>query len=104
MQNFRITAKAKLDLKKIAIFTQNKWGRKQRNKYLKLMDDCFNSLADTPLMGVNCDYIETGYLKFPQGSHLIFYKEGVSVNIDIIRILHKSMDIKSKFQTQKSPE
>ena len=99
MQNFRITSKSKIDLKKIAIFTHKKWGKKQRDKYLKLMDDCFNSLADNPSIGVNCDYIEIGYLKFPQGSHLIFYKKGTIVSVDIIRILHKSMDIESKFQT-----
>jgi toxin ParE1/3/4 len=33
-----------------------------------------------------------GYRKFPEGSHIIFYKPGTTSVIEVIRILHKSMD------------
>jgi toxin ParE1/3/4 len=50
-------------------------------------------LADTPLAGKACDNIKAGYKKFPQGSHIIFYKVGSQTSIEIIRILHKHMDV-----------
>ena len=53
----------------------------------------FHRLADTPSIGQNCDHIKSNYQKFPQGSHIIFYKTVSNQSIQIIRILHKSMDI-----------
>jgi toxin ParE1/3/4 len=96
MKAFELTRKAKQDLRKIAIYTENRWGRKQRYLYVKQFDDVFHFLADAPLVGKKCDYIKTGYRKFPQGSHIIFYREGTDTKITIIRILHKSMDVESR--------
>ena len=93
MTPFKLSAKAKSDLKIIAKFTHEKWGRDQRNIYIKQFDDLFHILADSPEIGKSCDFIRNGYLKFPQGSHVVFYKAGTSSKIEIIRILHKSMDV-----------
>ena len=99
MKAFALTHNAKADLRAIALFTEKTWGREQRNLYLKQLDDAFHMLADTPLVGKACDDIKTGYKKFPQGSHIIFYKAGNQTSIEIIRILHKHMDV----DTQLSP-
>ena len=80
----------------IGRFTEKKWGVEQRNIYLKQLDDCFSQLSDNPMQGTPCDYISKNYRKFPQGSHLVFYKYKQKNVIEIIRILHKSMDVKSK--------
>ncbi len=90
---FKLTAKAKADLKNIAIYTEEEWGRNQRNIYLKQLDEIFHALAESPDLGAKCDYILPGYKKFPQGSHVIFYKDGSGSHIEIIRILHKRMDV-----------
>lgn len=94
---FKLTREAKQDLRKIAIFTEKRWGKNQRYLYIKQFDDAFHLLAETPSVGKKCDYIKIGYRKFPQGSHIIFYREGTKSKITIIRILHKNMDIESKF-------
>ena len=39
----------------------------------------------------NVDDVKAGYVKFPVGSHVIFFRKSES-GIDIIRILHQSMD------------
>lgn len=96
MSAFQLTAKAKADLKKIAIFTERRWGIPQRNVYLKQFDDTFYTLAENPMTGVGCDYIKEGYRKFPQGSHIIFYKIIKENQVLIVRILHKHMDVNSK--------
>ena len=91
MNSFKLTAKAKIDLKNIAVFTEKKWGRAQRNAYLLEFDRCFHNLADNPEIGINNDHIKTDYRQFPHGSHLIFYKVNNKRVVEIIRILHKNM-------------
>jgi toxin ParE1/3/4 len=97
MKGFALTDKAKADLRAIAIFTEEHWGKEQRNLYIKQFDDVFHMLANAPSAGKACDYIRKGYRKFPQGSHIIFYKENGKDTIDIVRILHKNMDVEAKF-------
>ncbi|MFA1563369.1 type II toxin-antitoxin system RelE/ParE family toxin [Aliivibrio fischeri] len=97
MKPFTLTISAKNDLKDVAIFTARRWGKEQRNIYLKQFDDSFWLLAENPDIGKDCDEIRNGYRKFPQGSHVIFYKQTGSQQIQIIRILHKSMDISPIF-------
>ena len=95
MNDFLLSSKAKSDLIKIAKYTQLTWGIPQRNDYLKILDSTFQLLAHEPELGLNCDYIRAGYSKYPQASHLIYYKEYKNSQIFIVRILHKSIDVNS---------
>ena len=97
MNAFELTREAKEDLRKIARFTEKRWGRDQRFLYIKQFDDVFNLLAKTPSVGKKCEYIKKGYRKFPQSSHIIFYREDENSKVIVIRILHKNMDVESKF-------
>ena len=97
MKPFQLTNMAKSDLKDIALFTSRRWGREQRNIYVKQFDESFWLLAENPDIGKACDDIREGYRKFPQGSHVIFYQQIGSQHILIIRILHKSMDVHPVF-------
>jgi toxin ParE1/3/4 len=92
MPSFRLTAKATADLKSIGRYTQDTWGREQRNKYLRQLDDSFHMLAQEPHKGRPCDDIRGGYRKYHVGRHLIFYRQA-GKDIEIIRILHDRMDI-----------
>ena len=58
--SFHLTAKAKADLKGIGRYTLKKWGREQRNRYLKKIDDAFHELSQDPEKGRNCDDIREG--------------------------------------------
>jgi toxin ParE1/3/4 len=93
MGAFTLTHKAKAYLKSIAAYTQRKWGKNQRGIYLKQFDDAFHLLADTPDAGTKCDFIKPGYRKFPNTSHVIFYRILNDSKIEITRILHKRMDV-----------
>jgi len=97
MKSFDLTKEAKDDLKIIAQYTEKRWGRDQRNLYIKQFDDGFHVLAETPSLGKECDYIKVGYRKFLQGRHIIFYCESTKSKVTIIRILHKNMDVETKF-------
>lgn len=70
MPGFTLTNKAKADLKEIARYTQVQWDREQRNKYLAMLDLCFQQLAANPFKGTDCSEIRSGYRKMSTGSHL----------------------------------
>lgn len=93
MPGFRLKSTARADLKGIARYMEQTWGRDQRNGYLTKMDSAFHRLADNIDLGIACDPIRSGYRVFPVGSHLIFYRQGAGGDIEIIRILHKHMDV-----------
>jgi len=97
MAAYRLTNKAEHDLLSIGRFTLKHWGVTQRNFYIKQLDACFSHIAENPMIGIACDFIKAGYRKLPQGSHVIFYKQSPTGIVEIIRVLHQSMDVESKF-------
>jgi toxin ParE1/3/4 len=46
MPSFTLTNLAKADLKEIGQYTQTRWGREQRNQYLRMLDVSFQQLAE----------------------------------------------------------
>ncbi|MCB1777443.1 MAG: type II toxin-antitoxin system RelE/ParE family toxin [Candidatus Competibacteraceae bacterium] len=96
MSDFRVTPRAKEDLKNIGHYTLKKWGRKQRDIYLMDLDKRFTWLARNPHIGKQRPDVQEGYYCFPQGSHLVFYLLREN-GIDIIGILHQNMDVQNYF-------
>ena len=96
MPSFTLTNMAKADLIDIGRYTLNKWGQVQRNHYLSLLDVSFYQLAANPFKGSDCSEIRSGYRKFNVGSHVIFYRQIAVDTIEIVRVLHGSMDIESR--------
>lgn len=92
MPRFRLTERARADLRSIGRYTQKTWGREQRNVYLGRLDASFHLLAHEPLRGRACDDIRPGYRQYHIGRHLIFYRDSPD-GIEIIRILYDGMDI-----------
>ncbi len=97
MPAYKVTRKVQADLVEIGRYTTKEWGVTQRNSYLKELDNCFSQITENPEPGMACDYIANGYRKFPQGRHLIFYRQNDKNVIEIIRVLYKSVDVVVKF-------
>ena len=95
MNQFKLSVRAKQDLKGIAVYSQSKWGGEQRNIYLTQFDQVFRLLANKPSLGKPCDDIAKDYFKYPQDSHVIFLKKINYNNLLIVRILHRRMDYTS---------
>ncbi len=91
MSQYTLSVKAEDDLISIGKYTQKKWGKKQRTHYLHEIDSTFPLLADNPKKGRSCDEIRRGYLRYNVGKHAIFYRQ-IKNDVEIIRILHQSMD------------
>ncbi|MFC7049288.1 type II toxin-antitoxin system RelE/ParE family toxin [Emcibacter nanhaiensis] len=90
---FRLTRKARDDLLSIGRHTARKWGRQQRNFYLKQLDAAFHRLAENPALAPCCDDIRPGYRKYLVGRHVIFFRPLDSNDIEIVRLLHVRMDV-----------
>ncbi len=94
--NYRITPKAAQDLRNIGRYTQNTWGRRQRDTYLRAFEKRFAWLAEQPDRGKHRQDVKEGYYSYLQGAHVVFYlirDDG----IDIIGIPHQRMDIMNYF-------
>lgn len=92
MPGFRVTPRALAGLKNIGRYTEQQWGRRQRNIYLKALEKRFGWLAENPQSGKHHPDVAEGYYSFPRGAHVVFYlirEKG----IDIIGIPHKETDI-----------
>ena len=91
---FFLTKKAKSDLKNIARYTEAEWGRKQRDFYLKQLDESFHTLSKSPNIGVDYAYVRDGYRQLQVGRHFVFYRPLASEgDIEIVRILHERMNV-----------
>jgi len=88
---YKLTKEAEKDIATILQNSVSLFGKEQTGVYSKSLSKCIELLSLNPEMGKNTDDIKAGYLKFPHGSHVIFYKIE-SDCILIVRILHKHMD------------
>lgn len=91
MPNFKLSRKAKADLRSIALYTERRWGREQRNHYILQFDQCFHLLGENPNLGQSCEDLSPGYRQYPQASHHILYRVASDGVVEVIRILHQRM-------------
>jgi len=90
--SFYLTNAAVEDMLDIGAYTEDQWGREQRNRYLDQLDQAFHDLNTMPEMGLSCDHYRAGYRQFLVGRHWIFYRRLNDEDIEIVRILHELMD------------
>jgi toxin ParE1/3/4 len=88
---FRLTPLAERDLEDIWYFTVETWSQEQAEKYHADMLRAFRELAFGRVGGRDVD-LRRGYLKYPVGSHFVFYRIR-PFGIEVVRILHKRMDV-----------
>ena len=79
------------DLGDIYIYSFQQFGAQQAECYTRDIHNRFDLLADFPRMGLPARVGEISCLKFPTGSHVIYYKR-TERGIFIARILHATQD------------
>lgn len=97
MAKYQLTKLAVEDLSEIWEFTYSTWSEAQADKYYNLLIHAFESLVKHPQQGKLYEEISSEVLCKKMTRHLIFYRILKNQNIEIIRILHESMELKSKF-------
>ncbi len=96
MAKYYLTNKAVDDLSDIWDYTIETWSELQAEKYYNLLLASCDDLANNPEFGRNYEMVTKGILGFKSGEHIIFYYIIAKNEIEIIRILHGRMDLKSK--------
>lgn len=98
MAEYRLSPRAERDLEEIWRYTEGRWSAAQADRYagaLIDMIDMIEELAANPAQGRPADDVRPGYRKQPAGAHFIFYRQ-VHPGIEVIRILHQSMDVPAR--------
>jgi len=88
---FKLTPDAKSSLMQIARYTEQHWGKRQRNIYLGIIDDCFHALSENPHMGTMRPEIHHALRSQQVGKHVVFYTTQQDF-IVIVHILHQRME------------
>ncbi|MGB5941345.1 MAG: type II toxin-antitoxin system RelE/ParE family toxin [Leeuwenhoekiella sp.] len=84
------------DLPKIWEYTFEIWSEHQAIKYyVELISKC-QEIAVNPELGKNYHGISDQLLGLKSNKHIIFYRLVSENRIEVIRILHKKMDLKNK--------
>lgn len=93
MNNFFLSKKSTDDLADIWNYTYDIWSKRQADAYFDMLITSCQKIARFPqLFGKNYDYIIEGLRGFKSNKHIIFYRITSDLDIEIIRILHESMD------------
>ena len=98
MHKYRVTPRAQKDLRNIGRYSQQQWGKAQRNTYLRNLEKRFEWLSNNPHLGKHRPDVQEGYYSFPQEKHVVFYIIDED-HINIIGVPHKDMDIVKYFIT-----
>ena len=97
MMLITFTDEAQADLTDIADYTENEWGRDQRNIYLRELDSFFHKILETPHLGRQRDDLKSGVFSRFHQQHAIFYQLN-SDTLVVLRVLHQSRDIHRAFK------
>lgn len=96
MASFKFTNKAVDDITNIWNYTFDKWSENQADNYYRLLLDNCNEVASNPALGKSYDGITRDLKGLKAGRHIIFYREIKDEYVEITRILHEQMDLKSR--------
>jgi toxin ParE1/3/4 len=95
--SYKISVKAAADLEKIWLYSFENWSLERADRYINLIFDEIEYLVTNPKTGKDFSHIRDHYRCSKVKSHLIFYRQtSNSADIEIIRILHQSMDIENR--------
>ncbi len=90
MAEYRLSPLAESDLEDIWLYTFEQWSVKQADSYYNEIIAVIEQLASGRRNGRYTE-IRRGYLQCRAGRHLIFFRH-LDEEIEVIRILHHSMD------------
>jgi toxin ParE1/3/4 len=96
MANFKLTNKAVQDLKQNWNYTFENCSEKQADKYYREIIKHCSKVADKPTTGKQYEHLVRGLRGAKVNKHIIFYRQLNQNEIEIERVLHERMDMKSR--------
>ncbi|MFY0598155.1 MAG: type II toxin-antitoxin system RelE/ParE family toxin [Cyclobacteriaceae bacterium] len=98
MNNYHLTNKAVGDLSDIWEYTLEAWSEDQADSYYEMLIDSCSSIANEPKSGKIYTNIAQNLFGYRVGRHIIFYRTTSPSEVEITRILHERMDLKSRIR------
>lgn len=98
MAKYVLTKKAVEDLSNIWEYTYDEWSESQADIYYELLIDSFVEISVNPKMRKKYEEIEKNLLGSMVGKHIVFYRILKPTEVEIIRILHGSMNLKNRLE------
>lgn len=98
MADYVLTNKAVHDLSSIWNYTVDTWSERQADKYYFMLLDSCQEIADGKVSGKNYPEIDSQVLGLKVGMHILFYRLTLKGKVEILRILHVTMDLKNRIQ------
>lgn len=95
MDKFRLLPEAEKDLESIWQYTAKNWGANQADYYIDGLVDIFKLLSENPLTCCERNEFTPSVYIHHHAHHLIVFILS-KAGIDIVRVLHESMDIDSQ--------
>ena len=95
MAKYRFTNKAVEDLADIWNYTFEVWSEIQADLYYEMLINSCLEIAKNPSIGKNYEEITKDLFGYRMNRHVIFYRVISKEIVEIIRILHGSMDLKN---------
>jgi len=93
MAKIRTQARAESDLIEIWLYSYERWGESQAERYFDELENGINQLARNPELGQRCDHIREGYRCLRINRHVVYYTYNVKpAVVRIVRLLHERMD------------
>jgi len=88
----RLSLLANRDVSSILLYTEQHWGRQQRQRHRARLREGLTSIGENPLLGKRIESSPSGLRRYPIDEHIIFYR--VQANfVEIVRILHHRLDV-----------
>lgn len=98
MAKYFLSNKAIENLNGIWEYTFSAWSEEQADKYYFMLLDACQELADGALKGKPYTEIDGETKGIRIGRNLIFYRKIKLSGIEVARILHEQMDLKSRMK------
>lgn len=91
MRNYRLSGDARQDIKKIADYSLENFGRDRAVRYRESLFSAIERLAQYPQIGSDFSHVQPGYRRLAHESHVIYYRI-TDPGIFVQRVLHAAQD------------
>ena len=98
-----LSREAERDIDEIARYTEQRWGKPARQRYLRQITERLKALLANPELGPVRDDIRPGNRSLTAGRHIVFYRLAPDA-VEIIRILHHAMDVQRRIEPAEEEE
>jgi toxin ParE1/3/4 len=90
MAEYRLTKRADKDLLAIYLYTVERFGQGQAERYTHDIKECFDLLVANPHMGRVADEIRKGVHRHEHAGHVIFFREDRQ-GLLVLAVVHRRM-------------